>query len=114
MHCADADVPELARLATTIDSWRTELLAYFDTGRLSNGPTKQSTCSSRRLNASATDFRTSTTTDSASYCTAESNGTLLAPPRSEADYHASLRRAGNSAFTLELHGGLSAAAEGRH
>lgn len=96
MHCADADVPEQARLATTattIDSWRTELLAYFDTGRTSNGPTEASTCSSRRSSGSATDFGTSTITDSDSYCTAESNGTLLAPPRSEADYHASLHRA---------------------
>jgi transposase len=39
-HCADANVPELARLARTIDSWRTELLAYFDTNRISNGPTE--------------------------------------------------------------------------
>jgi transposase len=37
---ADADIPELARLATTIDSWRTELLAYFDTTKVSNGPTE--------------------------------------------------------------------------
>jgi hypothetical protein len=29
-HCADSDVPELGRLARTIDSWRPELLAYFD------------------------------------------------------------------------------------
>ena len=39
-HCADADVPELRRLARTIDSWRAELLAYFDTGGISNGPTE--------------------------------------------------------------------------
>lgn len=39
-HCADADVPELKRLARTLDSWRTELLAYFDTGGVSNGPTE--------------------------------------------------------------------------
>ena len=39
-YCADADIPELTRLATTIDSWHTELLAYFDTGGLSNGPTE--------------------------------------------------------------------------
>ena len=39
-HCADADIPELTRLARTIDSWRTELLAYFDTGGISNGPTE--------------------------------------------------------------------------
>lgn len=39
-HCADADIPELHRLARTIDAWRTELLAYFDTGGASNGPTE--------------------------------------------------------------------------
>jgi transposase len=39
-YCADADIPELTRLARTIDSWRTELLAYFDTGGVSNGPTE--------------------------------------------------------------------------
>jgi transposase len=39
-HCADAGVPELQRLARTIDSWRAELLAYFDTDRVSNGPTE--------------------------------------------------------------------------
>ncbi len=40
VHCADAGVPELQRLARTIDSWREELLAYFDTQRISNGPTE--------------------------------------------------------------------------
>jgi transposase len=30
----------LHRLARMHDSWRTELLAYFDTGGLSNGPTE--------------------------------------------------------------------------
>ncbi len=40
VHCADAEVPELIRLATTIDSWREEFLAYFDTGGVSNGPTE--------------------------------------------------------------------------
>jgi transposase len=39
-YCADAAIPELTRLARTIDSWRVELLAYFDTGGLSNGPTE--------------------------------------------------------------------------
>jgi transposase len=39
-RCADSGVPELERLAGTIDSWRTELLAYFDTDRISNGPTE--------------------------------------------------------------------------
>ncbi|MGH3799352.1 MAG: ISL3 family transposase [Pseudonocardiaceae bacterium] len=40
VHCADAGVPELTRLARTIDSWRAELLAYFDTDGVSNGPTE--------------------------------------------------------------------------
>ena len=43
-HCADAGVPELERLARTLDCWRTELLAYFDTDRISNGPTEAITC----------------------------------------------------------------------
>jgi transposase len=39
-YCADATIPELTRLAGTIDAWRPELLAYFDTNRISNGPTE--------------------------------------------------------------------------
>ena len=38
--CADSGIPELIRLATTIGSWRSELLAYFTTGGISNGPTE--------------------------------------------------------------------------
>lgn len=37
--CADAEVVELNRLATTISAWRDEVLAYHTTG-LSNGPTE--------------------------------------------------------------------------
>ena len=40
VHCADSDVPELHRLARTIDVWREEFLAYFTTGGVSNGPTE--------------------------------------------------------------------------
>jgi transposase len=40
VHCADSNIPELHRLARTLDIWRSELLAYFDTGGLSNGPTE--------------------------------------------------------------------------
>jgi len=39
-HCADSNVPELHRLARTIDAWREEFLAYFSTGGISNGPTE--------------------------------------------------------------------------
>jgi len=38
-HCAEAEVPELTRLATTIASWQDEVLAYHSTG-MSNGPTE--------------------------------------------------------------------------
>ena len=40
VHCAESNIPELHRLASTLDTWRGELLAYFDTGGLSNGPTE--------------------------------------------------------------------------
>jgi transposase len=36
-HCADADVPELTRLARTIDRWRPEILDYHTCGGASNG-----------------------------------------------------------------------------
>jgi transposase len=39
-YCAEADIPELTRVARTIDSWRAEFLAYFDTDGISNGPTE--------------------------------------------------------------------------
>ncbi|MGE5694383.1 MAG: transposase [Candidatus Sericytochromatia bacterium] len=38
--CIDSGVPELRRLARTITTCRTEFLAYFSTGRISNGPTE--------------------------------------------------------------------------
>jgi transposase len=37
---AEHQIPELVRLASTLDAWRPELLAYFDTGGVSNGPTE--------------------------------------------------------------------------
>lgn len=39
-HAADAEIPELTRLAGTIDRWHDELLAYHTTGGASNGPTE--------------------------------------------------------------------------
>jgi transposase len=37
---AEHEIPELVRLARTLDAWQPELLAYFDTGGVSNGPTE--------------------------------------------------------------------------
>ena len=39
-HAADVEIPELTRLATTIDRWRDEVLAYHSTAGASNGPTE--------------------------------------------------------------------------
>jgi transposase len=39
-HCADADIPELARLANTVSDWATEILAFHTTAMASNGPTE--------------------------------------------------------------------------
>lgn len=36
----DCPVPEVAKVGRTLRSWRREYLAYFDTGRTSNGPTE--------------------------------------------------------------------------
>ena len=38
--CIDSGVAEVARLARTITTWRSEFLAYFSAGRISNGPTE--------------------------------------------------------------------------
>jgi len=58
-------VPELHRLARTIDSWRSELLAYFDTERVSNGPTEAINLLIKKIKRVGHGFHTSTTTGSA-------------------------------------------------
>ena len=57
VHCADSDVPELHRLASTIDSWRDELLAYFDTGGISNGPTEAMNLLIKKVKRTGHGFR---------------------------------------------------------
>jgi hypothetical protein len=37
LHCADADIPELGRLARTISRWAEQIFAYHRTARASNG-----------------------------------------------------------------------------
>ena len=52
-YCADSGIGELIRLAATIDLWRTELLAYFTTGGISNGPIRSNQpTDQKRLSAS--------------------------------------------------------------
>ncbi len=85
--CAEAEVPELTRLATTISDWQDEVLAYHTTG-LSNGPTEAVNLLIERSAASATGSATSTTIASGYCSAAASNGTLSEPHESEAANHA--------------------------
>lgn len=39
-HAALAEIPELNRLARTVDTWSDEILAFHTTGGASNGPTE--------------------------------------------------------------------------
>ena len=55
--CVDTGIPELRRLARTIDSWREELLAYFDTGGVSNGPTEATNLLIKKVKRSGHGFR---------------------------------------------------------
>jgi len=55
-HCANAEVPELTRLARTIDRWHDELLAYHRTGRASNGRVENTHMLAERIRRNAHGF----------------------------------------------------------
>ena len=93
VHCAESNIPELHRLARTLDTWRSELLAYFDTGGLSNRPTEAINALIKKIKRIGQGYRT--TTGSASYCTAASTDTLPNQHESEVGYHDWPRRAGS-------------------
>jgi hypothetical protein len=59
---AEIDVPEVTRLATTIDHWRVELLAYFRTGGASSGPVEAVNGELEQIDRAAADSGTTTTT----------------------------------------------------
>jgi transposase len=56
-RCAFSDVPELLRLARTLDAWTEELLAYFTTGGVSNGPTEAINLLIKRIKRVGFGFR---------------------------------------------------------
>lgn len=85
-------VPEVARLGRTLQAWRAQVLAYFDTDGLSNGGTEASTCSSRRPGGWLTATATSPTTDSG--CSWPQAAPAPDESRSAAPNHAQVRRAG--------------------
>jgi transposase len=57
LHCAFADVSELERLARTISQWQDEVLAYFTTGRASNGRTEATNLLIKRTKRVGFGFR---------------------------------------------------------
>jgi transposase len=54
---ADVEVPELTRLARTIDWWRSEVLAYFRTGGASSGPVEAVNGELEQIDRIARGFR---------------------------------------------------------
>ena len=56
-RCVFSEVPELLRLARTLDAWREELLAYFTTGGVSNGPTEAINLLIKRIKRVGFGFR---------------------------------------------------------
>jgi transposase len=56
-RCVFSDVPELLRLARTLDAWTEELLAYFTTGGVSNGPTEAINLLIKRIKRIGFGFR---------------------------------------------------------
>jgi hypothetical protein len=50
------EVPEVTRLACTIDTWQAEVLAFFDT-RASNGPSESATVKIKNVRRAARGFR---------------------------------------------------------
>ena len=55
--CADTDVPELHRLGRTISAWEDQLLAYFTTAGVSNGPTEAVNLLIKRIKRVGFGFR---------------------------------------------------------
>lgn len=54
---ATVDIPEVTRLATTIDRWRIEVLAYFRTGSASSGPVEAVNGEIEAVDRTARGFR---------------------------------------------------------
>jgi transposase len=67
-------IPEIARLGRTLTEWRPEILAYFDTGGASNGPTEAVNLLIEKIRRVGHGYRNFANYPFACYCTAESNG----------------------------------------
>ncbi len=56
-YCADADVPELARLARTVSRWSEQIFAYHRTGRASNGRVENTHMLAEKIRRNAHGFQ---------------------------------------------------------
>ncbi|MEX1124490.1 MAG: ISL3 family transposase [Acidimicrobiia bacterium] len=56
IYCADAEVPELARLARTVSRWTEEIFAYHRTGRASNGRVENTHMLAEKIRRNAHGF----------------------------------------------------------
>jgi transposase len=95
--CATPGVPELERLGRTIAAWEAQLLAYFTTGGVSNGPTEAVNLLVKRIKRVGFGFR-----NFANYrlrlllhCGVTWHTHPTARHGSEAGHHVSCRRAQN-------------------
>ncbi len=77
---ADHEIAELRRLAHILDTWRGELLAYFDTGAVSNGPTEAVNGLIKKIKRVGHGFRNFANPRLRLLCAAASTGTLHPPP----------------------------------
>lgn len=57
IYCADADTPELARLARTVSRWSEQIFAYHSTGRASNGRVENTHMLAEKIRRNAHGFR---------------------------------------------------------
>ena len=78
-----------------MDSWQPELLAYFDTGGVSNGPTEAINPLIKKIKRVGHGFRNFDNYRLRLLLHCGVDWDTTAPPRSEAGYHAWLRRATN-------------------
>jgi hypothetical protein len=87
--------PRTHRLARTIDSWHTELLAYFNTEGVSNGPTEAINLLIKKIKRVGHGFRNFDNYRLRLLLHCGVDWKLSARPRSEVGYHAWRRRAAN-------------------
>ena len=94
-HCADAEVPELGRLARTSTAGRPRSSPTTAPAERRTDASRTCTCSPRRSAATPTGSSTITTTGADSSADLASNGLQSPPAESEAVNHAQSRSAGN-------------------